>query len=184
MSTRSAGVGTINQSVLSPGSQWLYIVAMFIGGSPASTAGGIRTTTLAVIVLTIFAKIKGRKDVIVFHKKIPDDTIRESFLVTLTAIMLVAVSSIIVFYTITLDPDNGVAEKYTLLQCVYETTSAFGTVGFSMGITSYINHFGQIVLCFVMFVGQLGVSSMLLSWTRKDPKGNRVHYAEENIRIG
>jgi Trk-type K+ transport system membrane component len=136
---------------------------MFIGGSPSSTAGGIRTTTLAVIIFTIIAKARGRKDVNIFHKKIPDDTIRESYLVTLTAIMLVAISAIVVFYTISLDPDKNVPEKYTVLQCVYEATSAFGTVGFSMGITSYINHFGQIILCFVMFVGQLGVSSMLLS---------------------
>jgi trk system potassium uptake protein TrkH len=134
---------------------------MFIGGSPSSTAGGIRTTTLAVIMLTILSKIKGRKDVNVFHRRIPEETIRESFLVTLTAVMLVAISAIVVFYTITSDPTKP--EEYTVLQCVYEATSAFGTVGFSMGITSYIDHFGQIVLCFVMFVGQLGVSSMLLS---------------------
>jgi Trk-type K+ transport system membrane component len=134
---------------------------MFIGGSPSSTAGGIRTTTLAVILLTIFAKIKGQKNVNVFHRKISEDTIRESFLVTLTAVMLVAISAIIIFYTLISGSD--IPEQYTVLQCVYEATSAFGTVGFSMGITSYINHFGQIVLCFVMFVGQLGVSSMLLS---------------------
>jgi Trk-type K+ transport system membrane component len=183
MATRSAGVGTINQSILAPGSQWLYIVTMFIGGSPSSTAGGIRTTTLAVIMLTILAKIKGRKDVNVFHKKIPEDNIRESFLVTLTSLMLVAISAIVIFYTM-MNVGTDESEPYTVLQCVYEATSAFGTVGFSMGITSYINHFGQIVLCFVMFVGQLGVSSMLLSWTKKDPKGNRAQYAEESIRIG
>jgi trk system potassium uptake protein TrkH len=160
MATRSAGVGTINQSILAPGSQWLYIVTMFIGGSPSSTAGGIRVTTLTVIMLTILAKIKGRNDVIIFHKKIPERTIRESFIVTVTALILVAVAAIVIFYTLFNDPEN---DKYTVLQCVYESTSAFGTVGFSMGITSYINHFGQIVLCLVMFVGQLGVSSTLLS---------------------
>jgi Trk-type K+ transport system membrane component len=155
---------------------------MFIGGSPSSTAGGIRTTTLAIIMITILAKIKGRKDVNIFHRKIPVETVRESFLVTLTAVMLVAISAIVIFYTLSNQGDSP--EQYTVLQCVYEATSAFGTVGFSMGITSYINHFGQIVLCLIMFVGQLGVSSMLLSWTRKNPKGNRVYYPEEDIRIG
>jgi Trk-type K+ transport system membrane component len=162
MSTRSAGLGTVNQGILAPGSQWLYIVTMFIGGSPSSTAGGIRTTTLCVIVLTIVAKVKGHKDVNVFKKKIPEATIREALLVTLTAIMLVSVSAIIIFYALTIS-NSTIPEKYTVLQCVYEATSAFGTVGFSMGITSYINHFGQIILCLVMFTGQLGISSTLLS---------------------
>jgi Trk-type K+ transport system membrane component len=161
MSTRSAGLSTVNQAILSPGSQWLYVVTMFIGGSPSSTAGGIRVTTLCVIMLTILNKIRGRKDVNIFNRKISQETVHESFLVTLTATMLVAISAIVIFYT--LMAQQNVPEQYTVLQCVYEATSAFGTVGFSMGITSYINHFGQIVLCLVMFTGQLGISATLLS---------------------
>lgn len=178
MSTRSAGFSTVNQTILSPGSQWTFIILMFVGASPSSTAGGIRTTTLMIIIWTAISKISGKENIVMFNRKIPDKKVRDALLVTVVATIIVALFSIIVFYCA---PDNS---QYTVLQSFYEVSSAFGTVGLSMGFTSSINAYGLFFLIIIMFVGQLGVSSTLLSWTKKNPKGNLVHYPEEDVRIG
>ncbi|MDR3257650.1 MAG: hypothetical protein LBT17_02525 [Mycoplasmataceae bacterium] len=179
MSTRSAGFSTVNQTILSPGSQWTFIILMFVGASPSSTAGGIRTTTLMIVIWTIFSKIAGRSDIVMFKRKIPNAKVRASLLTTVVATMLVALFAIIVFYCA---PDSN--SQYTVLQSFYEVSSAFGTVGLSMGFTSSINVAGLFFLIIIMFIGQLGISSTLLAWTKKNPKGNRVQYPEEDVRIG
>jgi Trk-type K+ transport system membrane component len=92
-----------------------------------------------------------------FNRKIPDKKVRDALLVTVVATIIVALFSIIVFYCA---PDNS---QYTVLQSFYEVSSAFGTVGLSMGFTSSINAYGLFFLIIIMFVGQLGVSSTLLS---------------------
>jgi Trk-type K+ transport system membrane component len=131
---------------------------MFVGASPSSTAGGIRTTTLMIVIWTIFSKIAGRSDIVMFKRKIPNAKVRASLLTTVVATMLVALFAIIVFYCA---PDSN--SQYTVLQSFYEVSSAFGTVGLSMGFTSSINVAGLFFLIIIMFIGQLGISSTLLA---------------------
>lgn len=187
MSTRSAGFQTVDQFYLSPGTQFTYIILMFIGGSPSSAAGGIRTTTLMVIVWITLAKIKGKKNVVMFHKTIPERTVRDSLLVLIIGIALVAFITMIVFYTINASPEHVSYmpdEKISVINAFYETASAFGTVGLSMGITQDIGVAGLVLIILLMFIGQMGISTTLLSWTKKVPKGNLVHYPTEDLRIG
>lgn len=181
MSTRSAGFQTVEQNFLSPGSQFTFIILMFIGGSPSSTAGGIRTTTLIVIISTLVTKIMGKKDVNLFHKKIPDKTVINSLLILITAVATMAIVSIVVFYTLS---SSNSSTHFTLINSFYEAASAFGTVGLSMGITSIAGPIGLIFIILLMFIGQLGVSVTLLSWTKKNPKGNLIRYPTEDIKIG
>ncbi|MDR3163662.1 MAG: hypothetical protein LBT77_01130 [Mycoplasmataceae bacterium] len=182
MATRSAGFSTVNQNVLSPGMQWTFIILMFIGGSPSSTAGGIRTTTLMIILGAIFAKVRGRKNVVMFKRTVPPDKVHDSFLVVVLSTAIVVLVAIIIYYFSSNIEIEG--EGNAMLQMVYETTSAFGTVGFSMGITEDINVWGLLAIIVLMFIGYLGVSEAILSWTRKDPKGNEIQYPEEDVRIG
>jgi trk system potassium uptake protein TrkH len=129
----------------------------------------------------MISKIRGRDHVNLFHKQIPKYKVRDAMLITIVATFLVTFVSLIAYYSI---PNNIRTNNFSMLQVFYEAASAFGTVGLSMGITGDIGHAGQIGLIVLMFVGQLGISATLLSWTRKNPKGNLVEYPVEDVRIG
>ncbi len=184
MTTRSAGFSTINHNLLSIGTKWTNCLLMFIGGSPSSTAGGIRTTTLIVVLAALCGKITGKKHTSLFRRTISVEKVKDALIVLITSIILIAFVSVLISYSEYYNYDYGKIEADQLLDIIYETTSAFGTVGLSIGITPSIDPFGQVLLILLMFVGQLGVSSTLLSWTRRNPKGNASSYPVEDIRIG
>ncbi|GHU31829.1 hypothetical protein FACS1894166_04010 [Bacilli bacterium] len=143
---------------------------MFIGGSPSSTAGGIRTTTLVIAVAAIVAFVRGKKEVTLFHRTVPHTKVRASYIVIITGVAVVCLFSIIIYLNsgfasngastgdiYRVDGSNGVLETF------FETASAIGTVGDSMGLTPTINDFGLVLLMILMFIGYLGISSTLLS---------------------
>jgi Trk-type K+ transport system membrane component len=105
---------------------------MFIGASPGSTGGGIRTTTLAVIIVTIFSKLMGRKDVIFMKRRIDNDIVLQSFMIFFISLFLIILGTVVLYSAV---PDKT---KYTFSEYVIECTSAFGTVGLSCGITSEV----------------------------------------------
>lgn len=181
MTTRSAGFSTLDHNLLCAGAKWTNCLLMFIGGSPSSTAGGIRTTTLVIVAVAIFNKIIGKNRVSMYKRTIPTTKVKDSLIVFCASIILVTLVTLLITYTQYGQDD---LPQFQLLSVFYEATSAFGTVGLSVGITSQISPLGQILLIILMFVGQLGVSSTLLSWTRRNPKGNASSYPVEDIRIG
>lgn len=181
MTTRSAGFSTIGHQFLCAGTRWTNCALMFIGGSPSSTAGGIRTTTFAIVFVAIFNKIVGKNRVSMFKRSIPPNKVKDSFIVFSTSMILIVIISLLVSYT---QYNADQLQHFDFLSVLYETCSAFGTVGLSVGITSQIKPLGLVLLVILMFIGQLGVSSTLLSWTRRNPKGNLAVYPEEDVRIG
>lgn len=187
ISTRSAGFSTINQNLFTTGTHSVYIVMMFIGASPSSTAGGIRTTTLVVIFATIISIMRGRTNVSILKRNIPKNTVINSFVVFFVALLLIFLSVIIILYTPTIENSDikiGSLPQFDFLNCLYEVSSAFGTVGLTIGITTLASPIALFVLVICMFVGQLGVSNSLLSWTKKISLGKNINYAQEDIRIG
>ena len=175
---RSLGMSTIGPSTFTEGSKWTTNFLMFIGASPCSTGGGIRTTTLAVIIVTIFSKLMGRKDVIFMKRRINNDIVLQSFMIFFISLILIIFGTVILYSAV---PDKA---KYSFSEYVIECTSAFGTVGLSCGITSEIQWWGGVYLIFLMFVGQLGVINSLLAWTKHNPRFNNVEYPYEDIKIG
>ena len=160
---------------------------MFIGASPSSTGGGIRTTTLAVILATLIATIRGRTNISLFKRNIPRKTVANSFLVFFVSLVLVFVCAVLVVYTPNVEnPAQRIGNvfKINIMSTLYEVTSAFGTVGFTMGITVISSPFALVILIICMFVGQLGVSTSLLAWVRRVSFGKNIQYAEEDIKIG
>ena len=187
ISTRSAGFSTIDQKLFTTGTHSIFVVMMFIGASPSSTAGGIRTTTVVVIFATVIAIIRGRTNVSILKRNIPKNTVISSFVVFFVALFLVFLSVIIVMYTPTVENPNiqiGSLPQFNFMTCLYEVSSAFGTVGLSTGITALASPAALVALVICMFVGQLGVSNSLLSWTKKISLGKNINYAQEDIRIG
>ena len=177
MSTRNAGYSTVDMSKFLPGSRIVMSVMMFIGSAPSSTAGGIRTTTLAVIIITIWSIIRNNNSVNVFKRKIPNETVKRALVVTTIS------GALIMGAIICISAENS---NIDVLNAFFTICSAFGTTGLStLGFTE-LYHLGvlsTLVLILLMFIGQLGVSSTLLVSIRGTGE-KEYSYVEENILIG
>lgn len=171
---RTAGFASINQKGLTDSTVIISIIWMFIGGSPAGTAGGIKTVTSAVIFFTIISVIFGRKETVMFKKTINAWLIRRVLAVTFIAVFGFVVMSVLILCT------NDVS----LVDTVFETASAIGTVGLSRGITSYLNTFGKIIIIIGMYLGRIGPISLLVAFNNNYTIKNSIHYAEADIIVG
>jgi Trk-type K+ transport system membrane component len=148
-------------------------IMMFIGASPSSVGGGIRTTTLAVVFLKIRAYALGQREVKVMNRELHQDDVEKSFIVFTVGVTLVL--GIILLLSMT--------ESVPMLAIIFEVTSAFGTTGLSMGITPELSVFGKLTISLLMFTGRIGILSLLFLVKREERKAS-IHYAKENIIIG
>lgn len=177
-STRNAGYFTVNPHLFSDSSKWLQSVAMIIGSSPSSTAGGIRTTTIAIAMISLYKKSVGRKNVSIFGRTIPDKTVFQSFFVIFISILLMILSVFIIGVSM-----NSLNE-FALSDYIFEAASAFGTTGLPTGLSSKLTWLPALNLIALMFIGQLGVSTWSLSLKNKKPKYNSFKFIEEDVLIG
>lgn len=178
--SRTAGFNTILIDSLSNATIVLFFFLMFVGGSPGSTAGGIKTTTLAVLVMIMVSRLRGRSRVTLFNKSIPQEQVVRSIAI------FVATAGTVVFFTFLLlvfdsspaDPVHGKIASY-----LFEAISAMGTVGFSMGITPHMNAVCKSLIILLMLIGRIGFLTMIyqaLTSRYQSP----FEYAEEEIMIG
>ncbi len=170
---RTAGFNTLDISQMRNGTWFILIILMFIGASPSSTGGGIKTTTFGVLAATIGTTIKGREDVEIFERRIPKDIIFKA--ITIMSIALGWVS----FVTIIL----SLVEPYTFIKLFFEVMSAFGTVGLSNGITPNLNDISRVLITITMFIGRLGPLTVMIALS-KNEKINCTKYIEERLMIG
>jgi len=174
VSSRSGGLATMDMNEFSDPTLLLLSAMMFIGASPSSVGGGIRTTTLAVILLTIWHYAKGRSSVKVFGREIHEEDILKSFVVFIGALFLCFAAVLAL----------SVSESsLTVIMLLFEVCSAFGTTGLSLGITPELSPFGKLVLVIVMFIGRVGIISFL--WlVRSRAVKDSYHYPKERVIIG
>jgi len=173
VTTRTAGFNTIDLSSLSSASILISLVLMFIGASPGSTGGGIKTTTFAVLILSLTSMLKGKKDLSTFNRKISLDNYREATsLITLAAVLVITVIFILMLI-----------EPFSFEKIAFEAFSAFGTVGLSMGITSSLSFPGKLLITLLMYIGRIGPLTIIyaLSISRRQ---TNIEFAEEKIAIG
>ncbi|WP_342252649.1 TrkH family potassium uptake protein [Spiroplasma endosymbiont of Amphibalanus improvisus] len=178
LSTRNAGFSTVDTSNFLNASLLTQSLLMFIGSAPSSTAGGIRTTTFAIVVMFIITKLKGKKDLVMFKKQISKDTVNQSFSVFATGFVLVFIGSI---FILAFNPDVSFIGTFFLV------TSSFGTTGLNIMDTTHMKELGGpclLLIITLMFIGQLGVSNTLLSWSNNKQPTTNFHYPEETIKIG
>ncbi len=180
-STRNAGLSTFNIDTLSQPSQLTFISMMYIGSGPGSTAGGLRTTTVAIIALSVISIIKDKSNVVAFKRTIKKETMRDAFIILSISLFLLMSSTILVSMM-----EYGKVENQTVLDYLFVVTSAFGTTGLSPIPLEQFHVFSKIVLMFVMLVGQIGVISMIkiLSPNRKNKKVVELEYLSENVPLG
>ncbi len=175
---RTAGFNSINMALVTDATAFLIIIFMFIGGSPSSTAGGIKTTTAGALALGMVAVIRGRDDVEFMKKRIPNDLI-------FRALAVIGIGfGIIILVTMILSITEA-RSKASFLDILFEATSAFGTVGLSRGVTPNLSILGRLVVTLTMFVGRLGPLTMAFAFAKKKKhkKGN-YRYPEERILVG
>ncbi|QAT60662.1 H(+)-transporting ATPase [Acidilutibacter cellobiosedens] len=171
-SARTAGFNTYPLGDFSTSGLLTLIFLMFVGASPGSTGGGIKTTTAFVIFKSIYS-ISANKNCTAFKRKIPKESIIKAFVIMTLAGLLVCFNT---FLICLIEP------QYTFLQVLFETVSGFGTVGLSTGITPYLADLSKIILSFTMFCGRLGPLTMMCIWFSRTPSS--LSYPEEKITIG
>ena len=172
---RTAGFNTINLNSLHPHTLYMMILLMFIGASPGSTGGGVKVTTFAVLLASVKATLKGKYDVEFFERKIPSTTVVKSIAIFIISLMVVSAGVLIMMR---LEPDKS------FLALFYEVTSAFGTVGLSLGITPFLSVLGKITIIIMMFVGRVGPLTLVLAIGSRSVIPSKVEYPEGKILIG
>ncbi|MEK4203549.1 TrkH family potassium uptake protein [Staphylococcus sp. FSL W8-1207] len=175
--TRSAGLQTIDVSNFGEGTNVIMSVLMFIGSSPSSVGGGIRTTTFAILILFLlnFSNNNEKTSIKAFNREIHTTDVQRSFAVFTMAGILTFAGTITILVV-----ENG---KISFLQAFFEVMSAFGTCGLSLGVTDDISGMSKIVLMVLMFIGRVGlISFIIMIGGRREP--DKYHYPKERIQIG
>lgn len=173
VTARTAGFNTIDTALMSEGGKLFNIMLMFIGGSPGSTAGGIKTTSIAVIFFYMAAYLRGKHGAEVFGRRISDETVRKSVTVFVLNLSL-ALGAVLVI--------NGV-EKLPMLDLMFEAFSAIGTVGMSTGLTRDLGTLGRILIILLMFLGRVGSMSFAFSFYERKPVP-KVQLPEVEVPVG
>ncbi|GAB5539271.1 MAG: potassium transporter TrkG [Salibacteraceae bacterium] len=180
VSVRSAGLNTADVHTLSVATVFLMIIMMFIGGNTFSTAGGIKTSTFALICINTYSIIRGKKNVEVLGRTIPTDDMLKAFTVLITF----AGGMFFCTYLLTLTETHILAmPDRSFVDLLFEEVSAFSTCGYSTGITGMVSDGGKVILIFSMFIGRLGTLSIIFAFARKILTTNYA-YPEEHIMVG
>jgi trk system potassium uptake protein len=175
VTTRTAGFNTINLNSLHPHSIYMMLLLMFIGASPGSTGGGVKTTTFAVLLQSVISTLKGKGDVEFFERTVPSQTVVKAIAIFIIS-LIVASSGILVMMR--LEPDKS------FLAVFFEVVSAFATVGLSLGITPFLSVFGKIAMIVLMFVGRVGPLTLVLAVGSRVVLPSKVEYPEGKVLIG
>ena len=174
VTTRTAGFNTIDISALSTAALCLTIVLMFIGASPGGTGGGIKTTTMRVMVSCTQAVLRGQEEVVVYERQIPLSLVLKAVAVVFGSLGVVMTSTLILAL---------IEQDLDFLKLLFEVVSAFATVGLSTGITHQLHPWSQLVIIITMYIGRVGILT-LMSATLKESPPSRIHYPEESFLVG
>ncbi|WP_432642816.1 TrkH family potassium uptake protein [Acidaminococcus sp.] len=173
VSPRTAGFNTIDMNSLRVPTMIFIIIWMFIGASPASTGGGIKTTTFALILLNISQVVRGRSECEIFGRRVENETIFQAFAITSLSLLWVTFATLLV----------TCLEDTSFLYALFEVVSAFATVGLSTGLSQHICTASKIILILSMYAGRVGFMTFALALTAQKPE-KHIHYPRENIIIG
>jgi trk system potassium uptake protein TrkH len=180
---RTAGFTAIDYATATDSTNFLTILLMFVGGSPGSTAGGVKTTTIALLVLLAWSRFRGRETTSVWGRTIPEETMQRAVGLALTAFALLTVCIFLYTYT----EHTGIAEGHArFLTVMFEAASAFNTVGLSMGATPTLSEAGKWITVFLMFIGRVGPLTFAAALALAARRGSRDHfrYAHEDVVVG
>ena len=170
---RTAGFNTIPTGSLRSTTLFFIVIAMFIGASPGSTGGGIKTTTFGLIIVTAFNKIRNKKDIEFYERRVDYEIVFKALTIILLALAIVLLMTFILTIT----------EDGQFLEILFEVVSAFGTVGLSTGITGELSSIGRVLIIITMFLGRVGPLTLALALGQKVRHG-KYRYPQEKIMVG
>ena len=176
VSTRTAGMNTIDLAACSPISKLLMSVLQFIGAAPGSTGGGVKVTTFAVLILTIRSVAQGRDDCVIGGHHIESKTVYRALTIIVIGAVAAFGSAVVVYY--------NTAETVSVIDCIFESCLAFGTVGLSVGVTGQLNTGAKLLYMAGMFMGRVGPVSLAISLTAKPDDNKRKVLPVGHINVG
>jgi trk system potassium uptake protein TrkH len=160
----------------------LMIILMFIGASPGSTGGGVKTTSASILLLLMWARLRGNEEVNVFKRSIPREVVSRTIaIIFASAFSISLITSILLFASAGEIPP--LESRRFFVEYLFETVSAFGTVGLSMGVTPELNTVQKIFIILMMFAGRVGPLTLAFSFSRR-AMAKSLTYAEEGIMVG
>lgn len=170
---RTAGANTVDITGLRQATQFFLVILMFIGASPGSTGGGIKTTTFTLMVGSVISMLRGREDIVLFRYRLAQERVFKALTITLLALLLIVTVSMMLSTT----------EQQPYLIILFETTSAFANVGLSLGLTPELTQAGKVLICLTMFAGRLGL--LTLAYALGPKQGKPLYkYPEGKMIIG
>ncbi|WP_245647932.1 TrkH family potassium uptake protein [Paenibacillus borealis] len=170
---RTAGANTLDITGLRQATQFFIVILMFIGASPGSTGGGVKTTTFTLMVGAVISMLRGRGDIVLFRYRLAQERVFKALTITLLALLLIVTVSMMLSTT----------EGLPFLMILFETTSAFANVGLSLGLTPELTQLGKILICLTMFAGRLGL--LTLAYALGPKQGKPLYkYPEGKMIIG
>lgn len=176
VSPRTAGFNTIDTGAMMSTSLLFTIFLMFVGASTGSTGGGIKTNTFAVLIMTLKSVVKGQEEVTVLKRRINENIVFQALAVIILSCGIVLLASLLLTIT-------ERTAHHDFLEILFEATSAFGTVGLSMGVTSGLSPLGKLIVIATMFIGRLGPLTFAFALALK-PAKSKIRYPEDKILIG
>lgn len=171
VTTRTAGFNNLPMELLSAPTIVLSMFLMWIGASPLSTGGGIKTTTFTIAAKSIFSTLKGKKNVEIFKRQIPGENLRRAYIIIILSVLWISLATLLIS---ALEPDKEVN------RILFEVISAISTVGLSLDFTPQLTTAGKIIICFTMFVGRVGLFTLLTGIFHQQNTQN-YSYAEDNV---
>ena len=173
VTTRTAGFNTADLNAMTGASKAIMTLLMLIGGSPGSTAGGIKTTTLAVLILNAFSVCRKKNDTEVYGRRLECSAVKSASTIAVIYFLLFFIGGIII----------STAESMPLSACLYETASAVGTVGLTLGVTPQLSVFSQFILIVLMYLGRVGGLTLIYAAiSNKNQSGAKLPL--EKITVG
>jgi trk system potassium uptake protein TrkH len=182
VSPRTAGFNTVAIGELTNATILVMIILMFIGASPGSTGGGIKTSSFTLLLLMIWNRMKGSYHVNVMNRRIPREILERTITIIFTSAFFVClITSVLLFFGVGEEVPSELGRHF-FVEYLFETVSAFGTVGLSMGITPKLNDPQKLAIILIMFAGRVGPLTLAFSWYSAGKKS--IKYAEETVMVG
>ena len=173
VTTRTAGFNSVPFGNLEEGTVFLFCILMFIGASPGSTGGGIKTTTFGVIIFYVISVVKKRESVVIFNRRIGWEVLNRAIVILVLSLLYVGIITLVIVSI----------EDFTLEQTIFEVISAFATTGLSLGITADLGTISRILIICTMFLGRLGPMTFALALGGSN-KVEKIQFPKENILVG
>lgn len=175
---RTAGFYSYPMTKVSMGGMFFTMILMLIGGTPGSTAGGLKTTTVGILLIRVWATLRGKRDATFWGRRFSDDNVQRSLTLVFLVAVVLSIATLILTITETIPKHFGI--EYIL----FDVVSAFGTTGLTLGLTPHLTIIGKLIFAVLMFMGRVGVFTVMYSLLTSKRPEDAFRYPEENIMIG